>query len=97
LLSAAQSAFNNQLIKSLAASLPTIDPRIALGIGATEIRKAFTADQVPRVIDAYVEGLKAVFALTIAAYGSATLIGIFGSWKRLGEKELKAATSGGAA
>lgn len=96
LLSAAQCAFNNQLIHHLAKSLPDIDPRIALGIGATEIRKAFTAGQVPAVIEAYVQGLKAVFALVVAAYGVATMLGMLGSWKRLGEEELKAAAGGGA-
>lgn len=96
MLSAAQCAFNNQLIQSLSASLPDIDPRIALGIGATEIREAFTAEQIPAVIEGYVQGLKAVFALTVAAFGIATLFGLFGSWKRLGEKELKAAAGGAA-
>ena len=93
-MSAAQCAFNNQLIKSLAASLPDLDPIIALSIGATQVREAFTVDQVPMVINAYVEGLKAVFALVVAAFGCATVIGLFGNWKRLGAKQLKAASGG---
>ena len=95
-LSAAQSAFNNQLIKTLAIKFPEIDPAVAIGTGATQIPEAFTASQVSVIIDAYMVGLKAVFATTIAAFGVATVIGFFGSWKKLhGDEQKKAA--GGAA
>jgi hypothetical protein len=82
-LSAAQSAFNNQLIKTLAEKLPDINPMVALETGATQIRTAFPAAQVPLVIDAYMVGLKAVFAVTVAAFGLSTFIGFFGNWKKL--------------
>ncbi|KAL6230197.1 hypothetical protein BDW75DRAFT_223330 [Aspergillus navahoensis] len=96
-LSAAQSAFNNQLLKELAATLPEVDPATALAIGATQIREAFTPNQVPLVIDAYVVGLKAVFAIIIGAFGVATLVGgSFGSWKRLNGDALAGATGGAA-
>ncbi|PVH95582.1 MFS general substrate transporter [Periconia macrospinosa] len=95
-VSAAQSAFNNQLIKTLAINLPEIDPVMALGIGATQIRKEFSASQVPAVIDAYMVGLKAVFAITVAAFGISTLIGLFGSWKRINSEDLQKATGGAA-
>lgn len=88
-LSAAQSAFNNQLIKTLATTLPEIDLATILGTGATQIRTAFTPAQVPLVIDAYMVGLRAVFAITIAAFGVSTIIGFFGSWKKLHGEELK--------
>lgn len=96
LLSAAQSAFNNRLIIHLASTLPDVNAGVALGTGATQIREVFTAEQIPFVIDGYVEGLKAVFAITIGAFGMATLVGFFGSWRRLGEKDLKAAAGGAA-
>jgi ABC-type proline/glycine betaine transport system permease subunit len=95
-LSAAQSAFNNQLIKQIAINLPDLDPVAALSIGATQIRSAFTPAQVPLVIDAYMTGLKAVFAITVAGYGVATLVGALGSWKRLHGEDLKKATGGAA-
>ncbi|KAJ6010258.1 hypothetical protein N7499_004340 [Penicillium canescens] len=95
-LSAAQCAFNNQLIETLAIKLPEIDPAVAIGTGATQIREAFTASQVSVIIDAYMVGLKAVFAITIAAFGVATVIGFFGSWKKLHGDELKKAAGGAA-
>ncbi|KAJ4859019.1 major facilitator superfamily domain-containing protein [Trichoderma breve] len=93
-LSASQSAFNNQLIKTFAVKLPEINPAIALGTGATQIREIFTASQVPIVIDAYMTSLKDVFAITIAAFGFATIIGFFGSWRKLQSDELKKAAGG---
>jgi hypothetical protein len=95
-LSVAQSAFNNQLIETLAIKLPEIDPAVAIGTGATQIREAFTPSQVSVIIDAYMVGLKAVFAITIAAFGVATVIGFFGSWKKLHGDELKKAAGGAA-
>ncbi|KAL4972517.1 major facilitator superfamily domain-containing protein [Aspergillus desertorum] len=96
-LSAAQSAFNNQLLKELAVALPEVDPATALATGATQIRDAFAPDQVPLVIDAYMVGLKAVFAIIIAAFGVATLVGgSLGSWKRL-HGDVLAKAAGGAA
>ncbi|CBF80597.1 hypothetical protein AN8459.2 [Aspergillus nidulans FGSC A4] len=96
-LSAAQCVFNNQLLKELAATLPEIDPAIALATGATQIREAFEPNQIPLVISAYMVGLKAVFAIIIAAFGIATLIGgSLGSWKRL-HKDSLAKAAGGAA
>ncbi|GKZ24625.1 hypothetical protein AbraIFM66951_012029 [Aspergillus brasiliensis] len=95
-LSSAQSAFNNELINYLRKNLPEVNPEIALGTGATEIRKVFTAAQIPVVIDAYVTGLQAVWAIMIAACGIATLVGFLGSWKRLNGDKLKEAAGGAA-
>ncbi|THY15224.1 MFS general substrate transporter [Aureobasidium pullulans] len=95
-ISAVQCAFNNQVIKELVKTLPGIEPAVVLGIGATHIRQEFTASQVPIVLDAYMIGLKAVFAVTTAAFGISTLIGAFGSWKRLNEDEMKKAAGGAA-
>ncbi len=41
-------------------------------------------------------GLKAVFAVMIAAYGVSTLVSVFGSWERLDEEKLEAAAGGAA-
>ena len=94
-LSAAQAGFNNRLINVLAVTAPEINPAMVLGTGATQIRTVFTAAQVPLVVDAYMSGLKVVFAITIAAFGISTFIGPLGSWKRLHGEDLK--TAGAAA
>lgn len=88
-ISAAQCGFNNELIKYLATHLPGVDNTMALGTGATQIRSVFTAGQIPIVIDAYVTGLKTVFAIGVAAFGAATLIGLLGKWQRLDTEKMK--------
>ena len=84
------------MIKELARRLPEIDPGMVLATGATQIRQAFPAPQVPTILDAYVIGLKAVFAVMVAAYGVSTLVSVFGSWERLDEGKLKSAAGGAA-
>jgi len=69
---------------------------MVLGIGATQIRVAFTASQIPAVLDAYMSGLRAVFAIAVGAYGLATLIGMLGDWRKVDAKELQKASGGGA-
>lgn len=95
-LSAAQCAFNNQLLGALAVKLPEIDPAVALGIGATQIREAFESSQVALVIDAYMVGLRAVFAIAVAAFAMSSIVGLFGSWKKLHGEELKKSAGGAA-
>ncbi|KAH0282400.1 MFS general substrate transporter [Aureobasidium namibiae CBS 147.97] len=95
-ISAVQCAFNNTLIAYLLKNLSGINPAAVLGIGATQIREQFTEQQVPIVLDAYMGGLKVVFAITTAAYGVCVLVGSFGSWKRLNEEEIKKAAGGAA-
>lgn len=87
-VSAAQSAFNNQLLKAIATNLPEVDPTLVLATGATDIRRVFDPSHVPIVVEAYMTGLRAVFAITVGAFGVAAFIGCFGSWKKLHSKEL---------
>ncbi len=82
-LSAAQSSFNNRMISTLASTAPGVDPVTVLLTGATEIRSAFTAAQIPGVVAAYMAGLKVVFAITVGTFGFACLISLCGGWKKL--------------
>ncbi|OQO05272.1 hypothetical protein B0A48_09039 [Cryoendolithus antarcticus] len=95
-ISAAQSAFNNKLLLSVRQSLPNVDAFQILGTGATEIRRTFTAEQLPAILDGYVIGLKAVFAIATACFGAAALISVLGSWKKF-PKEAAEKVTGGAA
>lgn len=83
-LSAAQSAFDNRLITSIAATAPEIDPATVLLTGATQIRDAFTPAQVPVVVAAYMAALKVVFAITSATFGFATVFAFcFAGFRRI--------------
>lgn len=94
MVSAAQAALVNVLVKVLPHSAPGVDPATVVFTGATELRKVFSADQVPGVLVAYMRGLKISFAIGLASTGVAfIIITLFQRWNRLNT----AAIAGGGA
>jgi hypothetical protein len=94
-VSAAQSAFFNQMLIKITTSAPSVDRTLLMMVGATDLRANFTAEQMPGVLIAYMSGLKTVFALAIAVTGVALLITALASkWQRLDTEAIK---NGGAA
>lgn len=94
MVSAAQAAFVNVLVKVLPSSAPGIDPAIVVKTGATDLRKVFSADQVTGILVAYMHGLKIAFAIGLASTGVALIIiTLFQRWNRLNT----AAIAGGGA
>ncbi|KAE9380903.1 MFS general substrate transporter [Stipitochalara longipes BDJ] len=75
-ISAAQSAFANTLIRSLAVHSPSVEPMLVVLTGATELRKVFTADEMPGILDAYMEGLKNAFVIGVAMAGMMFIVAL---------------------
>lgn len=71
--SAGQSAFVNQLLTSLPKFAPQADPALVLRTGASDLRSVFPSDVLPGVLQAYMVGIKAAFAVAIAFSGVAFL------------------------
>ena len=95
MVSAAQSAFVNVLVKVLPDSAPGVNPAAVVGTGATDLRIVFSADQVPGILVAYMRGLKIAFAIGLASTGMAfIIITSFQKWNRL---NTTAIAGGGAA
>lgn len=92
-VSAAQSAFTNRLMNRLTQLDPNINPQTVIATGATQIRQAFPADQVPSIVVAYMAGLKVAFALVVALAGVTCLLAFFIPRKRL---DTRAVQGGGA-
>ncbi|TKA81270.1 hypothetical protein B0A49_00224 [Cryomyces minteri] len=90
-VSAAQSAFSNALIKSLLVNAPTVNVVQVVAIGATELRSTFTAEQLPGILVAYMDGLKVGFALAIALAGCATVVSVFTPWTSVKGKSIPGA------
>ena len=82
-IAAAQSAFGNKLISTVPITAPDLDPAIVIATGATQIRNAFSPEQVPGVVRAYMEGVKVAFALPIGSTAVGFLVSLLSSWKRL--------------
>lgn len=94
LVSAAQSAFVNVLVKKLPFTAPTVNPETVIATGATELRNVFSPDEVPGIISAYMDGLTISFVICLAATCMAFIIGMFSKWQRLNRDAI---TAGGAA
>jgi len=54
-----------------------------IATGATDIRVVFPANQIPGILVAYMAGIKAAFALSIAMVGTAFVISLFSKWGRI--------------
>jgi hypothetical protein len=79
-ISAAQSAFVNVMVTNLPSN---VDALAVLATGASEIRTVFAADQVPGIVLAYMQGIKASFAVAAAMAGIAFVFSFLCPSKRL--------------
>lgn len=82
-VSAAQAAFINQMLAKLAMSASDVDPSRLIAVGASELRSAFKPEQLPEIIAAYMQGLKAVFAVSIGLCVIAFLTTLIIPWSTL--------------
>jgi hypothetical protein len=82
-VSSAQAAFINRALDNLRITAPEIDPSKLITTGASELRKVFTETEIPVVIGAYMQGLKAAFAVSIAFCGLALIATLFVPWEQL--------------
>ncbi|KAH8592860.1 major facilitator superfamily domain-containing protein [Bisporella sp. PMI_857] len=83
LVSAGQSAFAARLTQHLVAADAGISPAQVVGTGATDIRKVFTPEEVPIILQAYMSGLHAAFIVAIALAAACTIIAFGASLEKL--------------
>ena len=60
-----------------------MNPQLVVATGATELRSVFGPEQLPGVILAYMEGIKATFAVALGMAGVAFLLSLVCPWKRI--------------
>ena len=82
-MAAAQAGFVNQILATLPTSAPGVEPTAVIAAGATTLRAVFGPDQIAGVLTAYMTGLKATFAVTIAAAGLSLPISLLSRWQVL--------------
>lgn len=95
MVSAAQAAFVNVLVKVLPRSAPGVNPLAVVSTGATDLRRVFPADQIPGILVAYMRGLKISFAISLASTGAALII--ITAFQRYNRLNTAAIVGGGAA
>lgn len=67
LITAGQAIFSNVLLEALPRHAPDVNPALVLGTGAGDIHNVFHGVDLIGVLDSYMVGLKAAFALGLAA------------------------------
>ncbi|RFU27131.1 hypothetical protein B7463_g9203, partial [Scytalidium lignicola] len=82
-VSAADSIFSNKLVKHLKVNIPEIDPKIVIGLGATQFRNSLPAEAIPGVVLSYMQSLHTVFILATTLAGVATLVSLIARWEKI--------------
>ncbi|KAK2603625.1 hypothetical protein QQS21_004206 [Conoideocrella luteorostrata] len=90
-VSATQSVFTNRMLVSLPSLAPGVGPTQVISAGAGQLRSVFGSDQLPGVVAAYLEGIKASYALACAVVGASLFIAVFLPWQKLDAAALKQA------
>ena len=92
-VSIGQSIFTNQLTKSLTQVVPSLDPRIVISAGATDLQRTLPANLLPDVILAYNTALTKTFLVS----ASMAAITIFGGthmpWNTVKKKKAEAVSA----
>jgi MFS transporter, DHA2 family, glioxin efflux transporter len=86
--SAGQAAFANRLLATLPKTAPGVAPGLVLLTGASELNDVFPADALPGILEAYMTGLKAAFAVAVAFSGAAFLCSLAVPMRKLPSHEL---------
>ncbi len=71
------------MVRKAATTAPGIEKATMIQTGATQVRTAFSADQVVGVLVAWVAGLRVVWAIAAGMAGLAFLSTAMSSWKRV--------------
>ncbi|VUC31140.1 unnamed protein product [Clonostachys rosea] len=87
-VSAAQAAFSNTLLSRMRETAPDLSSSMILGVGASEQRSVFTPNQIPGILEAYMDALKAAFALATALLAISALISLVHKWEKLRPDQL---------
>jgi hypothetical protein len=89
-VSAANSIFNNYLLQTLARTAQINSAEI-LYIGVSEVANVYKGEQLTLVRDAYMVGIKDVFAFALAGTALTVVLALLIPFKRLPSHETKKA------
>jgi hypothetical protein len=81
--SSGQAAFVNRLLHELPRTAPRVNPGLVILTGASELHNVFPPDVLPGVLQAYMAGIKAAFAVGVGFSGAAFISAWFIPWGKL--------------
>ncbi|KAH9239381.1 hypothetical protein K456DRAFT_1937512 [Colletotrichum gloeosporioides 23] len=82
-VSAAQSVFGNLLLRRLSRTAPQIPPAYILTTGVSDLRRAFTTEELPLILDGYTEGIQGAFAVATAMMAASVIAALLPKWEKL--------------
>lgn len=82
-VSAAQSVFGNVLFNRIQNTVPGLSPEAVIGAVAANLRTSFSAEQLPGVLTAYMDGLKGTFAVATVLLAMSAPLVLLPKWERL--------------
>jgi MFS transporter, DHA2 family, glioxin efflux transporter len=85
----AQSIFANRMLQTIAATAPHLNPDLVLGTGASDLQDVFSGGDLADVLDAYMVGIKDVFACGLAGSALAVLLALMIPFKKLPDHDSK--------
>ncbi|PLB51399.1 permease of the major facilitator superfamily [Aspergillus steynii IBT 23096] len=96
-VAAGNSLFNNYLLKRLATTAPHLNPQTILAIGVSELQNAFKGEELALVRDAYMVGIRNVFAFALAGAALTVVLALLVPFKKLPSHDDKRAEDKAAA
>lgn len=85
----AQSLFANRMLHALTSGSDHLDVALVLGTGASELQDVFSGDDLTAVLDAYMVGIKDVFAFSLACAAFSVILTALIPFKRLPDHDKK--------
>ena len=82
-VSAGQSLYTNRLLARVPVLVPGVSPALVVATGATELRDVFSAAELPGIVQAYMDGLKLTFVLSVALAGVTVPIALVAKWRSI--------------
>jgi hypothetical protein len=93
-IATAQNIFTNRLIESLPTHAPGVDAAQVLAVGGTGLRSAFTASQLPGILQSYMIGLKGAWLMSLGLSGMTFIMSLLAGWKSIKTKKKASPESG---
>lgn len=91
-MSIAQSIFDNRLVESLPHLVPSVKVQTVIEVGAYGLQDNFDGLQLQGILESYMVGLKAAWALSIAMFGLACVVPLVAERKSIKQKDGSATT-----